>query len=115
MESEREVCNDAEVSTTAPKRPEQLGIFVVRRPVNGSVRGDDRRGDQVVQRESIQAGQVPQPTAERQTCNASVAERAAGCREPMTLAGGIEILPEHSSTARRRSRVHVDGHVAHQP
>jgi hypothetical protein len=114
-QTERELGDHAEVPTAAPERPEELRVVAVRGDDRPPVGGHDRRGEQVVERESVEADQVPDPTAEGEPGHARVAERPAGRREAVSLAGRVEVLPECPATARRGARLRIDDDVAHQP
>jgi hypothetical protein len=90
-------------------------VVAVRGDDRPPVGGHDRRGEQVVERESVEADQVPDPTAEGEPGHARVAERPAGRREAVSLAGRVEVLPECAAAACRGARLRIDDDVAHQP
>jgi hypothetical protein len=53
MKLEREVDDDTEVAAAPTQRPEQLRILDARRPHHRTVRGYDRGGKQVVERQPV--------------------------------------------------------------
>jgi hypothetical protein len=57
---------------------------------------------------------VPDTPAQRQACDAGVAERPARRRQPVPLTGCVEVLPERSSTASCGLRLRIDYDLAHQ-
>ena len=63
----------------------------------------------------MQTDQVSDAAAERQAGDARVAERSAGCRQPVPQAGRVEVLPERPATAGGNAGGLVDRDVAHQP
>jgi hypothetical protein len=53
--------------------------------------------EEVVHRQAMLAHEMPEPTAERQSANAGVADDAAGGGEPELLGGTVELTPEDST------------------
>jgi hypothetical protein len=57
---------------------------------------------------------MPDPTPERETADAGVAERPARSREALALARRVEVLPQRPASAGRRPRHGIDDDAAHQ-
>src|SRR6266536_4438216 len=114
MQPERELDDDAEVPPAPAQRPEELGVFVLAGGDDAAVGGDDFRGQQVVERQTVRRAQMADAAAERQAGDARVAESPSGRREPVPLTGRIEILPERAAAAGCRARPGIDDDVAHE-
>ncbi len=108
--------DDAEASTAAAQRPEQLGVL---RPVGAQERavcGDDLDGEHALGREAVLPCQPADSAAERVADDADVRRRAV--QRGQTLLGGRvdHVLPQRSGLDPRATvlRVDLDGaHLAH--
>ena len=114
MEPEREVDDHAEVTAAATKCPEEVGVLALVGADDAPVRGHDRCGEQVVERQAVDADQVADAAAEREPRDARVAEGAARRRQTVPLAHRVEVLPERAAAARRRPCVRIDIDLADQ-
>jgi hypothetical protein len=105
---EREFGDDAEVPAAAANRPEEVRVLVGTRLHEASVREDDLRGQQVVDREAVAAGEVAVAAAQGQPCDASGRDDPGGDREPVVLRGGIDLAPEGTAADAHRAGCRVD-------
>lgn len=91
VESEPEPRGDPKVATTTPNGPEQIRMVIGIGPHHLPVGGDDVRGEQVIDRQTVFAGQVTDTATERQPTDS----HRAGIAEPggkAVPAGGSGVL-----------------------
>jgi hypothetical protein len=104
-----EAGDHAEVATATPDGPEQLRIFVRSDSQDPAVGHDHLRRNEVVDGESELAGQPSHAATQRQPTHTGVADQTGGCRQPMSLRGGVHIGQQCTppTQARRRAGLTV--------
>ena len=114
VEREFERRDDAKVSATAGKRPEQVGVLVLRGAHDARVRRDHFGGDEVVAGEPRFLREPTDAAAEGEPRNARVADEATRRGKAVLLGSGIEIRPRRAAAAYRPARGGVDGDTVHR-
>jgi hypothetical protein len=113
MEPQRERRHDAEVAAPAAERPEQVRVLILARGDDAAVRQHDLRGQQVVDREPVLAGEIPVPSAERQPAHPGRRDDPRGRRKPERVGGAVEIGQQRSTLDRRRPSAGIDADLPH--
>src|SRR5689334_14434280 len=114
MDPESELHHDSEVRAAAPQGPEELRPLLLARPYDRTVCADEPCAQQVVERQAEGRRQVPDPAAERQAGDARVAERPTRHRQPVPLAGRVNVLPQSASSTSHRALHWIDRDLPHQ-
>jgi hypothetical protein len=97
-----------------PRRPEELGVVVLRCTHDARVSGHDLGGDEVVARESGLLGEPANASAECEPCDAGVADEAAGGRQRVLLGRRVDVGPGCPAAAHRTPRCGIDGDAVHR-
>src|SRR5207302_1327221 len=114
MEAKLQPRRHAEVAARAAKAPEEIRVLVRACPNHGAVRSHYLSGHEVVAREAVLCGQVPDPAAESEAGDAGGADDAAWCDEAEGLGRGIEVEPGRAACGACDPRVSVDVDRAHE-
>ncbi len=80
----------------------------------GAVRQYDVYLEQVVDGEAALAGEVAEPTAERQPADAGGGDDAAGSRHAEGMGGAVHVRPGRAARDAHRATLRVDADAAHQ-
>ncbi len=102
MQPEEKGRDDAEVAATAPDRPVEVGV-----PVRGgtnrlTAREHDLGLEQVVDRETALAGQMPEAATQRETTDAGGRDDPARRRQAVLVGRGIDFAPSAATADPRR-------------
>ena len=85
VELELERGDHTEVAASSAQRPKEVGVLVFGCPQQFAVGGHDIGGEQVVDRETVLAHEPADTTAKGESCDAGVADDAAGGGQPVGL------------------------------
>ena len=110
MEAVLEGGDDTEVAAPAPQRPEQIVVLLLAGDDDLAVGGDHLGRLQVVARQPVLAGQVPDAAAQREAGDPRRADDAARRRQTIHVGRLVEHLPRATPAGARRPGVLVDGH-----
>lgn len=113
MQPEGEGGDDAEVPATAAQRPEQVGVGDAVRPHRRAVRQDHVRGQQIVDRQAVLAGEVAVAAAEGEAADAGGRQDSGGGGQPERVGGVVEVAERGAAADRGRPRGGVDVRPAH--
>ena len=111
---EEERRHDAEVAAAAADRPVEIRVLVRAGAHLLAVGRDDVGGEEVVDRQAVLAGQVPEPAAEGQAAHAGGRDDPARHGEIVRLCRIVDVCPRTASADARRARLGVDDHLAQQ-
>src|SRR5262249_22683100 len=103
-----------EVAAAAAKRPEQVGVFVARRPDDAALGGDHLGGQQVVDGEPVLAHEVADAAAEGEPGDAGVAHDAAGGGQTAGLGLVVDGAPQGTTLHPGCAVGGVDPHGPHR-
>ena len=100
--------DDPEVPAAAAQAPEQVGVLVGARRHPLAVGGDDLRGEQVVARGPVLAGDPAEPAAEGQPGHAGERDVAGRGGEAEGLRRPVDVAEQRAGAHARRPRDGVD-------
>ena len=113
MQLELERGRDAEVSATAPQRPEQVAMLARTRGNDLTIRRYQVDRQHVVAREAVLAHEPAQAAAEGQAADARIRNGAAcGC-QPKDLRLAVQVRPEQPTLCLDGAGTRVDTHASH--
>ena len=121
MQLELERGHHTEVATTSAERPEEILVLTLARDQEPSVGSHDVGRDQVVQRETEAARQVPDAASEREAGDPGRRDDAPRRRQAERIRRGVEVAPRRPALgpSRRGRGIHPDaahsGEVDHDP
>jgi hypothetical protein len=113
MQAELERRHDAEVAPAASELPEQVGVLVLARDEEPSVRGHDVGRDEVVTRETHATREVADATAQREAANAGRRDDAARRREAEGTRRGVVVAPGGAAFRTRPAVRRIDANATH--
>ena len=108
VRSEAERRDHPEVAAAAPESPQQLGVVVLARGDQLPVRRDDVGPHEVVDAQTVLAGQPPDPAAEGETGDARVRHDPGRDRQPERLRCAIELAEVHAGLDLREAVPRLD-------
>ena len=108
VQAEVEARRDAEVPPASAERPEELGVLVRARMNHGPGGRDELGADEVVAREAVLRGQVPDAAAQGEAADARRPHNASRSDEPVRLRCRVEVEPGRAAIGVRDPRVRVD-------
>ena len=114
MQLELERGRDAEVSATAPQRPEQVAVLARTRGHDLTIRRYQVDRQHVVARKAVLAHQPAKAATERQATDARIRNGAAGRREPKDLRFAVQIGPDQTTLCLDGAGTRVDTHAPHR-
>lgn len=114
VQPEVERGDDAEVPATAAQRPEQVRVLGLARGDETAVGEHDVRGQQIVHRQTVLAGQVAVTAAEGEASDARCRHDAGGGGEAEGVCGMVEIAENTAAAHPGGLRGGVDAHPAHR-
>ena len=103
----------AEVAAAATQRPEEFGLVVRICQHDASVRENNLRGEQVIQREPEAADQRPITAAQCEPCHADGSHRARHGRKVIRFRRRENARSAHASGDARGKAVRTDEDVVH--
>jgi hypothetical protein len=113
------LCRRCPIAVTTPKfpppprSPEQLLFIVVFGDNDASIRENDLRSEQVVERESEAADQSSVTAAQGEACHANTAKRARYRREAERIGHRDDVRAAGASRNSRGTVVGADDHAVH--
>ena len=114
MQPEQERRHDPEVATTAPDRPEQVGVFLRARGDGAGIGENELRREHAVDRQPESTGQVTDPAAESQTTDAGRRDEAARRGHPERVRRVVDVTPGAARLHAHRAGAGVDGDALHR-
>lgn len=110
---ESEARDDAKVAPRAAYRPEEICVRGFRGGDDGPRGQDDFHREQVVNRQSVFAGQIAVAAAERQASDARVVDGAAHGCEAVGCARCVDVGPDGAALGGYGARCCVYGYASH--
>ncbi len=113
VQSELELGRDAEVASSSPERPQQLGVFVLARAREASVGRDQIRPDDVVARQTVLRRQVADAASEGEAAHTGRPDDAARRHEALRHRRAVEVEPRRATFRAGEPGVLVHVHAPH--
>jgi hypothetical protein len=113
MAVERERRDDAEVPAAAANRPEQVALAFGVGLNDRAVGENDRRRDEIVDRQSTAARQMTDASAEREAPDTGGRDDSCRHRKPVLVRRPVDVAERGTALHAHHSRARVDAHDIH--
>ena len=114
MQLELEVGGDTEIAATSAHTPVKIGVFVRVGAHKLPVRGDQLDAADIVQGESVAAGEPAESAAERETADARVGDRTRGRYQAELHRVVIHVAEQAAARDLRYAPLRIDTNAAEQ-
>ena len=105
--------DDAEVAGASAQAPEEVRVLGLGRGHESPVSGDEIDGEQIVDRQTVLAGEPADSAAERQAGDSGVRDLAAGQCEAVRLRLAVEVAPQRTCLCACDLGIGVDPDALH--
>src|SRR5262249_24263105 len=113
VETIRELCQDAEVSAAAAKRPEQVDVVRVAHVKRAAIGGDHARRDEVVARETVLPHEPANAATECQSRDAGRRDDTSWDGETESRRRAIQLAPGDAGIDPGNPRPLIDANTLH--